>query len=465
MAEGTGTLGAPSVSRASQRHQRAAWVVLLAAFMIFCIVCLGSGLGLRYFLLDSTVSLQSILTVGRGTAGLTGTDLIEQVVRYSREISNSSVITTDRQSQATLSFYDPYTVDTLVTSVTVRSDTAVDVGAMSRPRFEVSGLGYEIAFEDVSGRLKVVIPDGLNRPVRVTIQSSAGNWITLNDSGVYFVDVSSVVESVTNYRGDAALISADGSVSQVVSDAQRGLFYPDSQQVYLVPAPVALIESPTFTPNTVIASDGSPAQLLMQVWRCYSVANEDPVGTYTLDSSEGRQGLALQRGGGARSHGETRCSYTLNAGQGIDVRGFDTLSLDVAFKINSHSLSACGVEGSECPLMIRVDYIPATGGTATWWVHGFYASFDPALNSPLICPNCTQEHEAVNPGAWYSYQSDNLFSLIPPNQRPVSIVNVVLYASGHEYDVFLTSAELFGGYNDPQQPAAAEGPPIATATP
>ena len=57
------------------------------------------------------------------------------------------------------------------------------------------------------------------------------------------------------------------------------------------------------------------------------------------------------------------------------------------------------------------------GGAATSWYHGFFATFDPALTSPLICASCTQEHEIVNPGAWYSYQSDNLFSLIPANLR------------------------------------------------
>lgn len=463
MAEGAGTLNAPSSSRASERQQRAAWVVLLGAFALFGVLCIGSGLGLRYFLLDSTVSLQSVLTVGRGTAGLTGTDLIEQVVRFSREISNSSTITTDRQSQAMLSFYDPYAPDTLVAAVTVRADTTVDVGAASRPRFELSGLGYDVALEDVSGRLKVIIPEDVMRPVDVSIQSGAGNWVTLTGSGIYFVDISPGVESVTNYGGAAAIISADGAVSQVISNGQRGLYYPDARQVSLIPAPETLIDSPAFTDQTVIASDGSPAQLLMPVWRCYSVADEDPTGTYTLAESEGWQGLAMERGGGARSHGETRCSYTLNSGQGVDVRGYDSLSLGVQFKVNRHSLSACGINGSECPLMLRVDYVPESGGPAASWFHGFFATFDPSISNPLLCASCTQEHEAVNPGAMYSYQSDNLFSLIPANLRPASIVNVVLYASGHEYDVFLNSAQLFGSFNDPPPPL--EATPIATNTP
>ncbi len=252
MANPAGTLQSPPVSSRSLHQQRVAWIILIIAFAMSCVLCISTGLGMRYFLLDSTVSLQGILTVGRGTAGLTSTDLIEQAVRFSREISNSSVISTDRQSQATISFYDPQQLGKLVATVIVRSDTALDLVAMTRPRFEVSGLGYEIALSDVSGRLKVIIPNDLDRSMRVTVESEAGNWMTLTDSGEYFIDVSPGLESLTNYGGSAALVSSDGATTQYVADRQRGLFIPRSGEVYVVPAPVSLIEHPEFTEETVI---------------------------------------------------------------------------------------------------------------------------------------------------------------------------------------------------------------------
>ncbi|HYO88731.1 MAG TPA: hypothetical protein VER79_08780 [Candidatus Limnocylindrales bacterium] len=453
------------VSSRSLRQQRTAWIVLIGAFAAFCVLCIGSGLGLRYFLLDSTVSLQGILTVGRGTVGLTSTDLIEQAVRYSREIANSSVVSTDRQSQAMLSFYDPQQEDRLTASVTLRSDTSLDLSAMTRPRFDLSGLGYEVMLSDVSGRLKVIIPDDLGRSMRVTVESRAGNWLTLTDSGEYFIDISPNLESLTNYGGSAALVSADGATTQYVADMQRGLFVPEAGEISIVPAPVSLIQQPNFNEQTVIESDGTLAQLLQPVWRCYSVANGEPTGEFNVVNEVGRTALNMVRGGGARTHGETLCSRTLNAGQGVDVSEFDTLSLDVLFRINSHSLSACGIDGSECPVMLRVDYIPVGGESATSWFHGFFVSFDPNTANPLVCASCTQEHEVVNANAWYSYQSDNLFSLLPANARPESIVNVVVYASGHEYDSLVASAELFGGTRDPLPEADTETGEIATETP
>jgi hypothetical protein len=465
LANPAATYPTQAVTPRSLRQQRLAWGVLLAAFALFGVLCIGTGLGLRYFLLDSTVSLQGMLTVGRGTVGLTSTDLIEQVVRGSREIANSSVISTDRQSQAMLSFYDPHNPGTLVATVTVRTDTALDLAAMSRPRFELSGLGYEITLNDLAGRLKVIIPDDLTRDVRVTIESQAGNWMTLTGGGEYFVEVSPNLETLTNYGGSAAMISADGALSQLVADTQRALWSPEAAEVYVVPAPVSLIQQPQFTQSTVIESDGTPAQLLQPAWRCYSVANGEPTGDFSIVRENGRTALQMLRGGGARTHGETLCSRALNAGQGVDVTGFDTLSLDVLFKINSHSLSACGVEGSECPVMVRVDYVPVGGGSATSWFHGFFVTFDPNITNPLVCASCTQEHEVVNAGAWYSYQSDNLFSLLPANARPEAIVNVVVYASGHEYDSFVASAELFGGVRDPLPVSPDEAAEIAANAP
>ena len=89
----------------------------------------------------------------------------------------------------------------------------------------------------------------------------------------------------------------------------------------------------------------------------------------------------------------------------------------------------------------------------------------PAARRHVVHAQHERAFAAVNPGAWYSYQSDNLFSLIPASLRPASIVNVVMYASGHEYDVFMNGAQLFGGYNDPQAPPPLEATPIATNTP
>lgn len=465
MADTTESLPLLPASSRSLRQQRTAWIVLIIAFAFSCVLCISTGLGLRYFLLDSTISLQGVLTVGRGTVGLTSTDLIEQVVRYSREIANSSAISTDRQSQATLSFYDLQQPGKLVASVTVRSDTAMDLVAMTRPRFDLSGLGYEVTFSDMTGRMKVIIPDDVNRSVRVTIESQAGNWMTLTGGGDYFIDVSPSAETLTNYGGSAALVLADGTTTQYVADQQRGLWFPQEGGVFVVPAPVSLFQQPQFSSQTVIESDGTPAQLLQPVWRCYSVASGDPVGEFNIVREDGRTALNMIRGGGARTHGETLCSHTLGAGQGVDVTGYDTLTLDVLFKISSHSLSACGVEGSECPVMVRVDYIPVGGGPATSWFHGFFVTFDPNIANPLVCASCTQEHDVVNANAWYSYQSDNLFSLLPANARPQSVVNVVVYASGHEYNSFVANAALFGGVRDPlptplpeDDEIAAEGP-------
>src|SRR5262249_15612435 len=113
-------------------------------------------------------------------------------------------------------------------------------------------------------------------------------------------------------------------------------------------------------------------------------------------------------------------------------------------KIGYQSLNACGVDGSECPMMLQIDYSDANG-VGHHWIHGFYSLVQPQLNYPLQCNSCAQEHEHIYANAWYTYDTDNFFNLFPPDTRPVSIANVQFYASGHQYDVYVGEVALLVG--------------------
>lgn len=105
--------------------------------------------------------------------------------------------------------------------------------------------------------------------------------------------------------------------------------------------------------------------------------------------------------------------------------------------------------------MLRMDY--RHGDRVYQWFHGFYAV--PLLAEqgyPLRCSSCAQDHEAINEKAWYTYDSGNLISVFPPDQRPDSIVGIWFYASGHQYDVYVSEVSLLAGRisNILTQPAA-----------
>jgi len=419
----------PAAKTEQINHSRIAWVVIVSSFLIFCALCIVTGLVVQYFLFDSTTPLQAVLILGRGTVGVTGTDLIEQIVRDQREISPSSEISTYNQSQATISFYDPMATDELLATVTVNSNSTLDLNEMSRPRFEWGSQGYEVYLDELNGNLDVHIPEDLSRDMRVSVRTADNNWAYFTKPGSYSMMAGDSEIRVTNNDGEAVMLAGDTLQSQPVGEQQRGIYYPASEQFLLLPGLENLLGD-------------------SQSWACFNGPYDNPVGSYEMVEIEGRTAVLFFRDEGAQSHGETGCTISFGA-TGTDVSQYDYMALRAIFRIDDHSLSACGVEGSECPMMIKIDYIPVNGEPAVSWYHGFFSNVDFQLNYPLICASCTREHDAVNPGTWYTYQSDNLFSMIPTNLRPGDILNVRFYASGHEYDVSVSDIALLVGQADP----------------
>src|SRR5262249_38718521 len=107
----------------------------------------------------------------------------------------------------------------------------------------------------------------------------------------------------------------------------------------------------------------------------------------------------------------------------------------------------CGFQGSECPLMVRLNYIDnsSTDGELRNWIHGFYTRLDSQLGYPTRCNSCSLEHESVYSKSWYTYDSGNLLSQIPTDQEPRLLNNIQFYASGHRYDVYVSDVALLAG--------------------
>ncbi len=78
-------------------------------------------------------------------------------------------------------------------------------------------------------------------------------------------------------------------------------------------------------------------------------------------------------------------------------------------RVQHQSLSACGIAGSECPVMLKLTYVDQDGNDRVWY-HGFYTDYSPAAGGRRICDSCWEPHEQINKDAWYTYESGNLFT-------------------------------------------------------
>jgi hypothetical protein len=421
---------------------RLAWGVLLAAFAIFCTIAISAIVGINYFLFQSTVPIKSVLSLGRGTVGIMElANSIEQIGRNGDSLLAGTVISTDPQSQGTIQFFDPQAADDLVASVTLHNGSVLTLRQAARPRFEWSQTRHLIELGNVSGRLSVTVPSLPGRDVLVNIETGAGAIVNLEGGGRYMINASADQLSVINREGTATFIPPDLRQGHSIPPNRQGIIRYTDNTVEQKPGYVNLVRDSSFQ----TLNGGSLDQ---QSWVCGNDPSDNPAGSYDFVNMNGLMPLRFIRADNAITHGRTSCVQSFGQG-GVDIRAanYNYLAVRATLNIQSQSLNACGSDGSECPLMLRMDYIDNTGKGQRWF-HGFYArEADPQSNYRQRCASCVQDHDLINQGAWYTYESPNLLTLLEETP-PVSIVSIWFYASGHQWDVRIGEVSLIGAQMD-----------------
>jgi len=458
---------------------RMAWGVMFVAFAAFCLVCAASTLWIHYFFFQSSVGLNTRLQVGSGTIGVQTGSSAEQTATGERSISTGTLIRTDRTnlgSQATMTFQDTNDGDRLVASVTLMGNTTVRLTQALQPRFEWTSGFYNMRLDGLNGEVHITISDDLQRDVALSI-AVGGAEVRVLDVGQYVVRNQGSEITVTNRGGQVLLIGPDGVEPRSIPQDYFGVYSLGASQITLTPASVNLLvnnELNVFRPADYSTENARLGDNL-RGWDCstnYEFVNRTPLGDYeAADAPDGRASFRLVRNNAANNVG-TGCRQDF-AGPGIEVTDFDDLRLQATVYVDSQSVSGCGERASECPLMMRVrfqiprydendvpiyidgeqDYVEVT------WIHGVYAILDPNIPWPLICDTCRRDHVRVNEGGWYIYDSGNLFNIFQTEACTLNALDdlgtcrkyvkeVEFYASGHNYDVYVSDMSLLAEDSD-----------------
>jgi hypothetical protein len=419
---------------------RLAWGVIFVSFAVFCVVCAASVFGLHYFFFESSLSLDAVLHVGRGTVGVRSPSEVEQAESSERVLSRGILVRTDQTdllSQAMISLHDSSYDNSLVASITLKSDTSVRLRSASRPRFQWSSPIYNSEL-DVMGNADILIPDDLERDVQIIIYTASGAEIRLESSGRYGITVSDMQVQVTNLHGEAVLVTVDKNEKIIVED-QKGILDIESGVITIEPTLIDLVTNGDLEPFSPEDATGHiPDQLVG--WSCTNQSDGPPNGNYQVGvAPDGRPGFRLVRGDNADTNGKTKCVHTL---KDIDVASYDYLAMQTTLYVSYQSLSRCGSQATECPLMLEISYVDQDGNGGVW-LQGIYAR-DDADNNPLRIAGFSNNHIRIYDHVWYTYTSDNLIELL--DRRPVIITDIVFYAEGHQYDVFVDEVRLLAGY-------------------
>ena len=427
---------------------RITWGVLVTAFVVFCMICLASTIGLYGFIFRSTVPMSATLQISRGTALVTNADVTERGYRAETTLpTRPVVINNSAQTQSVLVFGSADPERGPLALLTLQDNSEIRLLSAEHPRFSWSVLRSEIILDSFDGELDIFVFDRGNELSDIRIIDVAGNRVDILDTGRYVISSVNNRMYVDTRAGNAIIFATDDRSAVSVTSGQQyrvggDLNNPSRVTTYRE----NLIDKGLFAfiqPSVV-----DEAQYLPYPWGCEVRQDNLPTSTYTMDYWEGRRAVRYTRGNGAESHGETNCSQSFGP-DGASLQGYSFLEIETTVLINYQSLSKCGQEGSECPLMLRLRFETEDGGTFEW-IQGLYYADDPSRDYPNQCSGCLQANFQMNQKVWYTYRSDNLIATLSAAGYPplTSIKDIKFYASGHDYDVFVSELGLYRGWVD-----------------
>ncbi len=382
-------------------------MVLLSAFATFCTLAVSVPLGIRWYVVNATTNHQTALTA------ISSTVVVEEkgqplAVTESAEISEGATIRTDSTSQAILTFFEDSTA-------VLYNNAQVTLVKTRTPRFDLSPRPDMIVLGVEKGRVRIGVAPAINSPLYFEVRLPQG--MVVLEEGSYSVEVTDQESQIITRYGQAFVTAAGRTVKLI--QGQRTTIARNEAPAEPMPAAQPLLVNGNF-------------QQGLTGWVDYNeqgVDGGEVDGTIEIVSANDRRALSFSRLGEDGNHCETGIIQKINK----DVRDYTYLKLHLDVSLIYQSLSGGGFQGSEYPVMVRLDYKDIYGNDQ-FWVHGFYYQNDQGYPIPEF-------GEQIPRYLWYPYETGNLLELLA-DTRPVYIKEIRIYASGWEYQSMISEVEL-----------------------
>lgn len=412
----------------NKNPERLAWVILLASFFTCVGLVVAVPLGVRWYIRNAQVVQQVSLEVQRAPLSVTlaGRGRPVSVSEDIQDVPERTVIGTNATAGRLVIRASQSEETHFIATVQIYDQAEVVLASARSPRFDNSPFPHQIALEVQAGRVRISVPGDSGRPTMVKVRTPQGT-ATLQE-GRYVVEASQHTTQVTVKTGLADLANKSDSALRLGA-GKRTTMEGQGPIKEPLPAPRDLIINGDFTDD------------LGKGWVSYNEVDieEEPEGEVQRAQMEGHSALLMTREG--VGHAATGIRQELNA----EIRDFSLLQLHLLLRVEEQSLRVCGTQGSECPVMVRIEY-EDTYGADREWLQGFYWLPNTATSqNPLVCETCStrREHIRVPRSTWYAYLSPNLMPMLSQDgQAPTSIETITVYASGHTYQSAITEIEL-----------------------
>lgn len=415
-------------------RERLAWAFLLGGFSVWLLLILATPLVVRNYLQNARRPLLLAVEANEGTVGLEDSAGRRPAVLAGdapQMVEGEASISTRITDSALVTVYTP-DEEQILARFKVSNNTGVNVLQASAPRFEMSEEEFELVLGLDRGILRLTLPPREGRPLALRVSVPEEGEVVLRDAGQYTVDAGNGETWVTVLEGEAA---AHAAGERLTLTASQGAVLMGAQ-----PPAGPLSSERDLVKNGDFNEDLAGWDSLP--W--YVERADQSEGTTEVIELDGENVLRLHRVG--VGHADTIVRQPINQ----DVVDFASLELFVTMRVVAHSLGVCGVQGSECPLFVRIVYEDVFGVEQTWQ-QGFYAIGNVVPDeTPDVCKYCggpVNAHQRIALGRLHSYESGNLMErLAQQNMQPRVIKSIELEASGHTFetqvfDVALVVAE------------------------
>jgi len=419
-----------------QNYQRLAWIVLVLAFAVCAGLAVGIPWALQSYLRYAYTGELVIPEVQEGNLLATcPNDAIPVALGEQQDTlcqgREGALVYAQTNDKGLLTIHPRTTPTTTLATVQLFPGTRVMVQKARAPRFPLfSPEPHRLVMEMESGRIRVVIP--ANLPRAVSLQVRTPQAVVELKEGTTSIEVNSQESQIVVREGQTTVTARSNNASRQVKTGER----------VAVPTGNGVTEAMPAEQNLLAGSDFRES--LGTLWNIYSADPENPGesrGEVFSISVDGRQAVEFTRDGVGWA--ETGIKQDINR----DIRDLRSLVLHVELRVLQQDVPVCGTMGTECPVMVRIDYMDESG-EARSWQQGFYYLPDPnPIPNPEFCKTCNprNKHLPTTNGEWYPWESDNLISIMAKvGAAPVLLRSISVYASGHKYQSQVSEVALLG---------------------
>ena len=369
----------------SRDPRRVAWLVLLVAFGVNCILVLSIPLAARWYLTNATVSREAALEAIVGTVLVWEPGSNSPIgVTGSTTVPEGSRIRTDSSSRAFLTFFDNSTA-------TISFDTEARLAAMRSPRFGISTKPDSLHLDVTHGQVNVGVALPVNGPLE--FRATSPHMTALLKEGSYTITVTSDSSRTHAHRGTAQVTAQGETVA--LTQGERTTVGEGQQPEEPVAAPQNLVVNGSFLDDLEVG------------WQSYNEQGGDggdvdgEISVVPLADASSRA-VRFFRAASEGNHCETVIRQDLSE----EISDLATsISLFMKVRLVNQSLSGGGYLSSEYPLMIRLEYEDVYGSEGHWTQGFYYQNQD---NNP------TMYGERIAHDIWFDYASVNLLEAIYP---------------------------------------------------